>query len=102
MSTSLLQSKANQWGITLTRTDETPGSVLGFGLRGTQPVVIKLVKNAGDEWNSGEVVRSFNGAGMVRVYESEGGAMLLESLDPGTELVELVRKGDDESATEIL
>ena len=75
---------------------------MGFGQRGNEHVVLKLAKQPGDEWHSGEVLRAFSGDGMVRVLESEAGAVLLERLQPGTELVELVRRGNDELATEIL
>jgi streptomycin 6-kinase len=97
-----LQSRARQWGVTIEESRETSGSLLGFGLRNTEPVVLKISKQQGDEWHSGDVLRAFEGNGTARVYESEMGAVLLERLEPGGELVELVRGGDDAAATEIL
>jgi len=38
----------------------------------------------------------------VRVYESETNAVLLERLEPGEQLVTLVKRGEDEAATRIL
>ncbi|HEX6650471.1 MAG TPA: aminoglycoside phosphotransferase family protein, partial [Pyrinomonadaceae bacterium] len=38
----------------------------------------------------------------VRVYESETGAVLLERLEPGEELVNVVKRGEDDEATKIL
>ena len=97
-----LKRYAQQWGVTIEQTRETPYSVLGFGLRNGEPVVLKIVKQPGDEWHSGEVIRAFDGNGVVRVYESGEGAVLLERIQPGNELVELVRRGDDDTATELL
>jgi streptomycin 6-kinase len=88
--------------VAIDKTFETETSVVAFGLRREAPVVLKVSKHLSDEWHSGEILHAYDGAGMVRVYESEAGAVLLERLDPGNELVELVREGKDERATEIL
>jgi len=97
-----LASPAQQWGVAITRAQETTGSLVAFGLRDQTRVVLKISKQRGDEWHAGDVLRAFAGDGTVRLYESEAGAVLLERLDPGTELVELVRQGNDEWATKIL
>jgi streptomycin 6-kinase len=97
-----LSLHARQWHVTIDKTFETETSILAFGVRREAPVVLKISKSLGDEWHSGDILRAFAGDGMVRVYESEGGAVLLERLEPGNELVELVRDGDDERATRIL
>lgn len=76
--------------------------MLALGVRGDGGVVLKISKQVGDEWHAGEILRAFSGHGTVRVYESEPGAILLERLEPGEQLVELVRRGKDEEATEIL
>ena len=104
METTLerLQSKAAEWSVTLEETRETPSSLLGFGLREGVRVVLKLTKQAGDESHSGKVLRAFAGDGVVRVYESETGAVLLERLEPGEDLVGLVKRGEDDAATQIL
>jgi len=48
------------------------------------------------------MLRAYAGEGAVRVYEYEHGAVLLEWLQPGQQLVELVRRGDDDEATKII
>ncbi|MFZ0062670.1 MAG: aminoglycoside phosphotransferase family protein [Pyrinomonadaceae bacterium] len=93
---------AGQWQVTIDKTFETESSLLAFGVRREAPVVLKISKSFSDEWHSGDILRAFAGDGMVRVYESEDGAVLLEQLTPGNQLVELVRDGDDERATGIL
>ena len=97
-----LPAKAAQWNVRIDEVRETTTSGLGFGVRDGRRVVLKLIKNADDELHSGAVLRAFDGDGTVRVYESEVGAVLLERLDPGEELVNLVMRGADDEATTIL
>lgn len=97
-----LQAKATDWNVTIEETRETQTSLLGFGVRAGVRVVIKIVKKSGDESHSGKVLRAFAGDGAVRVYESETDAVLLERLEPGADLVDLVKRGDDDEATRIL
>ena len=99
---SCLTSQAAEWKVAIEEIRETESSVLGFGVREGLPVVLKISRRAGDEWNSGEMLRAFCSDGTARVYESAGGAALLERLQPGTQLVDLVRTGKDEEATAIL
>lgn len=96
-----LNSQAAQWTVALVDSRETESSLLGFGSRDGNRIVLKISKTKSDEWNSGNVLRAFQGAGTVRVLESAEGAVLLERLDPALELVELVRDGRDEEATTI-
>lgn len=96
-----LPAKAAEWNVTLDEVRETATSVLGFGVREGKAVVLKLMK-VDDELHSGAVLRAFGGDGAVRVLESEIGAVLLERLDPGEELVTLVKRGADDEATTIL
>ena len=96
------QAKAAQWNVRLDEIRETPSSLIGFGVRECTRVVLKITKDAGDESHSGIVLRAYNGEGAVRAYESETGAVLLERLEPGEQLVELVKRGGDEEATHIL
>ena len=86
----------------LERSIETPSSLIAFGWRGAQPVVLKVIKHAGDEWLAGELASAFDGHGVARVYEWIDGGVLLERLDPGTALVELTRSGRDDEASAIL
>lgn len=81
---------------------ETSGSIVAFGRRGADDVVLKLVKREGDEWRAGDVVRAFGGCGVVRVHAWDSGALLMERLSPGHSLVELTRRGEDEAATAIV
>lgn len=97
-----LRSKAAAWNMTIDEIRETPTSLLAFGTRDGRRAVLKLSKHEGDESNSGEVLKAFGADGAVRVYECETGAVLLERLDPGEELVNLVNRGEDEEATRIL
>src|SRR5262245_41876749 len=97
-----LTSKAAEWNAKIDEIRETPSSLLGFGTRGNARVVLKLVKHAGDESNSGAVLKAFAGDGAVAVYESETGAVLLERVDPGEQLTALVSSGHDEEATRII
>lgn len=102
MKIDRLQAKAREWNVTLEETRETATSLIGFGVRDGRRVVLKLSKQTGDEMHSGKVLRAFGGSGAVRVYEAETGAVLLERLEPGNDLVSFVRQGDDNEATKIL
>ena len=104
-----IQQHAREWGVVVGDTFETESSVIAFGARDVdgsgrrdQEVVLKVVKQTGDEWHSGEVLAAFNGTGLVRVYEHAPGAVLLERLRPGNSLSELSLNGRDEEATNIL
>jgi streptomycin 6-kinase len=98
---------ARQWGLAIDNSFETESSVIAFGSRGhgtreSQSVVLKVIKRAGDEWRSGEILQAFDGHGVARVYEHAPGAVLLERLKPGNSLAEIALSGRDEEATEIL
>ena len=97
-----LRTRAAAWNVTIDEIRETQGSLLAFGTRGASRVVLKLIKQHGDESNSGAVLKAFTGNGTVRVLEYEIGAVLLERIDPGKQLTSLVKQGEDEAATEIL
>lgn len=81
---------------------ETESSVIACGMRNNQPVVLKVIKRAGDEWRSGAILEAFDGNGLVRVYEHAPGAVLLERLRPGNSLAQMALGGRDEEATDIL
>ena len=57
--------------MTIDETWETSGAVLSFGVCRGSRVVLKIMKQQGDEWHAGEVLRAFDGHGTVKVYESE-------------------------------
>jgi streptomycin 6-kinase len=97
-----LELKAAEWNVTLDEIRETPTSLVGFGMRNGAHVVLKISKQDGDESHSGEVLKAYGGDGAVRVYESEPGAVLLERLEPGEQLVNVVKRNEDDEATRIL
>src|SRR2546422_1420934 len=96
------QQYAREWSVVVEDMFETDSSVIAFGARDNQPVVLKVIKQPGDEWYSGEVLKAFDGNGVVRVYEQTPGAVLIERLKPGNSLVEMALNGKDEEATDIL
>lgn len=97
-----LDERARAWGVTVERVSETETSVLAFGCRGTQAVVLKVLKCPGDEWRSGEVLRALDGRGVVRLHEYVEGAMLVERLAPGYPLTGAVLDGRDDDAVDVL
>jgi len=90
------------WGVTIERTVATKTSLLVHGKRAGKPVVLKVVKEEGDEWRCGEIAAKFGGRGVVQVYEHLPGAALFEKLDPGEPLAALTLAGRDEEAMDIL
>lgn len=97
-----LETKAVEWNVTLDEVRETPTSLIGFGVRGGARVVLKISKQDGDESHSGEVLKAYRGEGAAKVFESVPGAVLLERLEPGEQLVNLVKHCKDDEATNIL
>src|SRR5678815_4852089 len=72
----------------------TETSLIRVGKRDNQAVVVKMILDpADDEWNSGEIVEAFEGRGMVRLLDGSDGVMLLERLEPGTQLLQTVLDG---------
>src|SRR6266850_7284522 len=102
-----LGEHARTWSVKVEDVLETETSVIAFGTRGVnasenQSVVLKVIKQPGDEWHAGEVLAAFDGNGVARVYEHEPGAVLLERLRPGNSLAGMALSGSDEEATDIL
>ncbi len=97
-----MQQYARQWGVVVEAIFETDSSVIAFGTRDHQAVVLKVIKQMGDEWHSGEILTAFDGHGVVRVCEQMPGAVLMERLRPGHSLVEMALNDKDEEATDIL
>ena len=97
-----IQKHAREWGVIVAETSQTESSVMAFGTRDNHAVVLKIIKQPGDEWHSGRILEAFNGNGFARVYEHAPGAVLLERLRPGTPLVDLALNDRDEEATGIL
>ena len=97
-----LVERAAAWRVAVEDAFETESSLIAYGQRASQPVVLKVVKRPGDEWRSGNVLSDFDGRGVARVHERIPGALLLERLTPGNSLVDLTLSGRDEEATAIL
>jgi len=94
-----IEQLAREWSLAVEDTFETQTSVICYVNRQGQSLVLKVVKQEGDEWNGGAALDAFNGNGVVRVFDHEPGAMLLERLDPATSLS---HEQDDDRATKIL
>jgi streptomycin 6-kinase len=97
-----VEDRIRAWNVVVQDTLETPSSFLAFGQRGDAPVVLKVVRQPGDEWQCGRVLAAFGGKGMARVYEYVDGAALIERVNPGTTLASVALSGRDEEATGIL
>ena len=97
-----IRTHTRNWSVQVERTAETETSVLLFGESRDRPVVLKVLRQPGDEWHSGAAVAAFEGRAVVRVYEHTEGALLLERLRPGTPLVGLALAGQDDAATDIV
>jgi streptomycin 6-kinase len=97
-----IQRHAREWRVVVEDTFETESSVIAFGNRENLPVVLKVIKQRGDEWSSGEILDAFDGNGVVRVYEQAPGAVLIERLQPGHSLTNISLNASDEEATDIL
>jgi streptomycin 6-kinase len=96
------QQWANAWGILIGRKLETASSIVGFGVRGQQAVVLKVAREQNDEWASGAVLRAFKGHGVARVIDDVPGAVLMEEVRPGLSLDGLPRAGRDPEAVKII
>lgn len=88
------------WQVDVDRVLVTPSSLLAFGRRIDQRVVVKMARVRGDEWRAADVLRAFAGRGTVRVYDAVEGAALLERLDPGEALAESAL--DDEDSIRVI
>jgi streptomycin 6-kinase len=98
-----LANCAREWRVSIDETRATETSLLGFGTRGSQPVVLKIIrKENSEEWRCGEVLDSFSGLGMILPIVQEPGAVLLPRLVPGNDLVSLSLQGRDDEATEVI
>jgi len=101
-----LQSRSEflvrEWNIRVDEVRETHSSLLLFGCCDDQQIVLKISRRFGDEWQTGRVLRAFDGATMVRSLKYIDGAVLLERIVPGNPLTDLVVASDDDAATDVL
>ena len=80
MTRSRLLEQIRAWRITVEHTAETESSILAFGRRDNQKVVLKVIKSQRNEWRAGKMLDAFEGKGVVRVHDYIEGAMLIERL----------------------
>ena len=98
-----LAEHAREWGVALDEVRTTETSLIGFGSRGKQPVVLKVIRQEGnEEWLCGTLLEAFAGSGMISPIAHVPGAVLLPRLVPGHDLVSLCLSGRDEEATGII
>ena len=97
-----LVERAGAWRVVVDEVFETVTSLVAYGRCGSRAVVLKIVKQQGDEWESGDVLKAFDANGMVRTYEHVPGAILMERLSPGNSLVDLAISDRDEEATAVV
>ena len=93
-----LGERARAWRVKIEDVLDTETSVIAFGTRDVtasenQSVVLKVIKQPGDEWCSGDVLAAFNGHGVARVYEHGGHAIEASEI----KLEDLSRHYDDEA-----
>ena len=96
-----LEALANQWDVTYDDVLETATSLIAFGVQSEQPVVLKVVRQPGDEWGAGAVAAAFAGTGAVPVIAHEPGAALLRRLSPAHDLTALARADDADACAVI-
>jgi streptomycin 6-kinase len=75
---------------------------VAFVTRRGAALVLKTIPDAADEARSAEVLAHWDGQGAVRLVEQAPGAVLIERALPGEDLVDLVVRGADDAATDIL
>jgi streptomycin 6-kinase len=81
---------------------QTPTSTVYLATLEREEVVLKILSPYGAEERPGAVaLRHFDGNGAVRLLRSDDHAHLLEYA-PGEDVAELVKSGQDETATEII
>ena len=97
-----VEELVRDWGVVVQDTLETQSSFIAFGKRGDHDVVLKVIRQPGDEWRCRRRNGRIRRRGMARVYEYIEGAVLLERLNPGLQLAGAALDGRDEEATEIL
>lgn len=51
-----VEERIRNWRVVVERVLETDSSVIAFGRRDRQPVVVKVIRNTGDEWRAGAIL----------------------------------------------
>jgi streptomycin 6-kinase len=81
---------------------ETHSSWLCFVRQGERRALLKIFKPGSDEVPSARYFAAHKGSGTVRVLQSDGDAILIERISPGTRLTELSAQGRDDEASHII
>lgn len=89
-----------RWNLTVEGRPEAGNDIL-YVRRGDEPLVLKGLDPAEDEWRMGAVLAHWDGQGAVRLIESAPGAVLVERALPGGELAAVALSGEDDRAIEI-
>jgi streptomycin 6-kinase len=101
--TERFAAHAREWNVTVHEIRTTETSQLGFGTRGKQPVVLKVIrKEGGEEWRCGASLNAFGGQGVVLPLAHAPGAVLLPRLIPGHDLASVCARANDDEATRII
>jgi streptomycin 6-kinase len=93
---------ARRWHVTIDRSLDTDTSLIGFGLTGSQAVVMKVEKQTVDDASAASVLAAFQGDGVVRLLEQADGVLLMERIVPGEPLAGLTLSGRDDEAIGII
>jgi streptomycin 6-kinase len=80
----------------------TPSGCVVLVRQGSDRRVLKILGPRSDETNAAAVLTHYEGQGAVKLLDHSGRALLLERLEPGSSLAELVIGGDDNRAMDIL
>jgi len=97
-----LRTHAREWDVTVESVRETETSLIGFGARGAEQVVLKVARQPAEEWRAGALMAAFGGNGLVRPLDYADGAVLLQRLKPGHDLSEYPLARKDDEATHII
>ncbi len=81
---------------------ETVSSWLCFTMRGPERAMLKVFKPESDEGPSARYLALHKGHGTARVLESDEAAILVERIDPGTQLTTYPLGGRDDEATHVV
>jgi streptomycin 6-kinase len=77
----------------------TPTGFVAFVRQGSDRRVLKIIGFDPDEANSAAVLGHYGGRGAVEAIAHRGRAILLERIEPGHHLTDLVVAGNDDAAT---
>jgi streptomycin 6-kinase len=99
----LVERLAERWSLTLEA--HFPNIVINYVAPATRPdgtrCVFKISRHVDETRNEIAALRLWDGRGASRLIAADEalGALLIERLEPGTMLAELVERGDDDAAT---